>query len=367
MSIMRVGKLFWLPVLMICWTACSDDDGGDDTVLDLKNVTGKYWYSLNWANNPEGYTTDDLVEVVKLEDNGKVWTMDFGGRTEKEAGRWESGDNNDIALHYYDGTTENWGVLHNGSDYLTVRVNKGERKYVTEPAALEEMTGDAFLVNEVKNAGAEPLRIGIAVCGKNAVNISSSSAVIVAPGEVFRLSYQTRSKTWTDKGDIFAGDFGLPGAARDILFSIKVSGQQLKFRDRIYTENLPSRTFREFGLDGINEGQTLYVEWNPFAESGVYYRVEVFPTKASDDPSPDLASPYFISQLYANTGSLEITSGTKTEGGTENKIGDLRKGQKYVVRLSAILLEPGIDYNHKYGSANIQAVTYVQRSLVWGE
>lgn len=367
MNIMEMGKLFLVLTAVLCWGACSKDDGRDDTVLDLKNVTGKYWYSLNWANNPEGYTTDDLVEVVKLEDNGKVWTLDFGGKMEKETGRWENGDNNDITLYYYNGTTEKWGVLHSGSDYLTVRVNKGERKYVTEPAALEAMTGDAFLVNEVKNVGTEPTRIGVAIGGKNAVNMSSSSVVIVAPEEVFRLAYQARSKSWTDKGDIFAGDFGLPETARDILFSVKIVGLQLKFKDRIYAENLPARTFREFGLDGINEGRTLYVEWNPFAETGIFYRIEVFKTQANDDLSPDLANPYFVSQLYGHSDRLEITSATKTEGGTENKIGDLRIGDKYVLRLSAVLLEPGVDPNHKYSLANLQAITYVQRTLVWGE
>jgi hypothetical protein len=103
------------------------------------------------------------------------------------------------------------------------------------------------------------------------------------------------------------------------------------------------------------------VEWNPYDQASVYYRVEVLKENA------DAANPYFVSQLYAGIESLSVDSNTKTETDVENRMGDLKNGDKYIVRLSAILLEPGIDYNHKYSNVNIQAISYVQRTLVWTE
>lgn len=357
--VMKGGKCFLFFLLAGIFLACSDDDKRDDTILEIERVTGKYWYCMNWANTPNSYTTEDLVEVVKLEDNGKLWTMDFSGRVDREVGTW-SNDENEITLRYNTGIMEKWGVLHNGNNYLTVMVNKGERKYITEPSYLQDLTGDAYLVNEVKSSGAEPTRIGISVRGKNTVNMSEAS-VIAASEKVFKLAYQNKIKTWTDKGDIVAGEFDLPENARDILFYIKVAGNSLKFKDRIYAENLPVRSFRDFGLNAYNEGKDLRVEWKPFDEASVYYRVEVLKENG------DAANPYFVSQLYAGIESLVINSNTKTETDVDNRMNDLKEGDKYVVRLSAILLEPGIDYNHKYSNVNIQAISYVQRVLVWSE
>lgn len=356
---MKVAKLFVLTMFVGVWAACSDDNGRDDTILNIENVTGKYWYCTHWANKPNSYTTDDLIEVMKLEENGKLWTMDFGGRTDEQLGMWSSTDN-EIILSYANGTIEKWGVLHSGTNYLEVMVNKGERRYVTEPSYLKEITGDAFLVNEVKSSGNEPTRIGIAIRGKNTVNIGEAS-VIPATDNVFKLAYQSRIKVWADKGDILAADFGLPEKSRDILFYIKAAGNPVKFRDRIYAENLPQRSFRDFALNAFNTGKDLHIEWNGYEDPAVYYRVEIL------KENQDASNPYFVSQLYAGIQSLVVNSNTKTETDVENRVGDLRDGDKYVVRLSAVLLEPGIDYNHNYSYANLQALTYVQRTLVWEE
>lgn len=357
--VMKGGKCLLIFLFAGIFMSCSDDGKRDDTILNIDKVTGKYWYCINWANTPNSYTTEDLVEAVKLESSGKLWTMDFSGRIDREVGTWFSGEN-EITLRYDNGTTEKWGVLHSGSNYLTVMVNKGERKYVTEPVYLQDLTGDAYLINEIKSSGVEPTRVGVSVKGKNTVNMSEAS-VIAAPDKVFKLAYRSRVKSWTDKGDIVASEFELPENTRDIVFYIKVSGHPLKFKDRIYAENLPQRSFRDFGLNAYNEGKSLRVEWNPYDWASVYYRVEVLKENA------DAANPYFVSQLYAGIESLSVDSNTKTETDVENRMGDLKNGDKYIVRLSAILLEPGIDYNHKYSNVNIQAISYVQRTLVWTE
>ena len=48
---MKWGKLLlgvgWACVLY----ACSDDDGKDDTIMNMSELTGKYWYYNAWLGS----------------------------------------------------------------------------------------------------------------------------------------------------------------------------------------------------------------------------------------------------------------------------------------------------------------------------
>ena len=51
---MKWGKLLlgvgWACVLY----ACSDDDGKDDTIMNMSELTGKYWYYNAWLGDKYG-------------------------------------------------------------------------------------------------------------------------------------------------------------------------------------------------------------------------------------------------------------------------------------------------------------------------
>ena len=50
--------------------------------------------------------------------------------------------------------------------------------------------------------------------------------------------------------------------------------------------------------------------------------------------------------------------------GEVNRLRELRSGETYVVRLTALLYEPGIDpWNNNYGYANVQAVAYFTKKF----
>ena len=56
---MKWGKLLlgvgWACVLY----ACSDDDGKDDTIMNMSELTGKYWYYNAWLGDKYGMGQSD--------------------------------------------------------------------------------------------------------------------------------------------------------------------------------------------------------------------------------------------------------------------------------------------------------------------
>ena len=68
---MKWGKLLlgvgWACVLY----ACSDDDGKDDTIMNMSELTGKYWYYNAWLGDKYGMGQSDLLEVIRFEKGGR--------------------------------------------------------------------------------------------------------------------------------------------------------------------------------------------------------------------------------------------------------------------------------------------------------
>lgn len=355
---MKILKWMLGMVCLCGMISCNDEEGRDDTILEMHRITEKYWYCTNWANNKDGYTTDDLLEILKFGEDGKLWRMDFGGKVDEVAGSWTS-SNNEIILKYAAGGEEKWNVLHSGDNYLHVKVNKGERNFTLEPRYLQNLAADAFLIQEISKTEEIPLRVGVEITGTNTVNIGGDAEVILAKDQIVPLVYKSRTKSWNARDVIEANRLGLPGEERLVVFYINAAGNPVKFSDYIYAGEVPSKSFDAFQLNAINKGQVLEVSWDAFSQSGIYYRVEVL------NGDMDTSNPYFVSVLYDNIHALSITKDTKTNNDLPNRMGELKNGMNYVVRLSAIVLEPGIDYNHKYSYTNIQSVTFVKRAFVW--
>ena len=78
---MKWGKLLlgvgWACVLY----ACSDDDGKDDTIMNMSELTGKYWYYNAWLGDKYGMGQSDLLEVIRFE-KGRCFKDDGIRRTE---------------------------------------------------------------------------------------------------------------------------------------------------------------------------------------------------------------------------------------------------------------------------------------------
>ena len=144
---MNLRKTLIAACLLALAMGCKDDDGRDDTILEMDYIVGKDWYYNAWMGNKEGMRTEDLLEVVRFEKGGVLKTMEFGGRQEKEAGTWEK-DGNRLMLHYTDGKDSRWDILRSGEDYIRALVDDNVRDYASSLSYLRELTADAFLVNE---------------------------------------------------------------------------------------------------------------------------------------------------------------------------------------------------------------------------
>lgn len=357
---MKMLKLFPFLFCLGFFTACSDEDKDQDDVLDMSKLTGKYWYYNKWQNDKNSYVLDDLLEIIRFEENGKLWEMDFGGKNEKIVGTWMAQENA-ITLRYTSRPEEIWNVLKSDKDFIEAMVFGGKREYRAEPDYLKNLTADAYLMDEVKNDGVLPeTRISISIAGKNAVNIAKDAAVILDRNHTVPLTL--KNKEWTESEPILASDYELPAEGREIRFYIKVSGNPVKFSDYIYAEGLPKRKFQDFDLSAQNQDRSLLVKWKPFEDENnkIYYQIEVL------NDAEDVANPYFVSRLQSpHTSQLEITETTTTDQDKPNNLKNLKAGQTYTVRLSAVLLEPGTSAEDLYSYTNRQAVSSLKWKYVW--
>lgn len=347
---MKMGKWLTLICLAVLLGACKDEDR-DDTVLDMSLLTGKDWYYNGWLGDKDSYDARDLLEVVRFEQGGALKNIDFSGRREYVVGKWFANENNQITLEYNNGEETIWNVQHSGEDYIRTIVNaQGSREYTTDPGYLGDLTADAFLVNEYTSGNLYKTYIGADVRGN--INVREGQ-LLLADGN--RVALQNHEFYWSEKSPVYI-DFN--GKSRGVRFYLRIGkNNQLKLRDSIYTNNLPRRLPSETDLNVNEKNGAIRVSWHPYSESKVYYKVEVL------SKDMDLTNPYFISRIQsAGKDMLEITS---TTAGEINRIGELRSGDTYVVRLTALLYEPGIDpWNDNYGYANVQAVSYFTKKCL---
>lgn len=348
--------LNFLPLVcgLVLLVACGKEDR-DDTVLNTSDLTGKFWYNNRWLGDPYSYVKEDVLQVIKFEKNGVLSLLDFGGRTESVGGAWTS-KNNEIALKYNNGKNEVWNVMHSGNDYIRPMVNGGERNYVTNTGFLENLTADAFLVNDYNAGNRYQTHIGADVRGNR--NLREATLIL---GEGQTLPLTNEGYFWNERIPVTDDYIDFNGQEKEVRFYLKIGkNEQVKLSDRIFSYNLPVRAVADFALNAVNTMgvTTLTVTWSPFAMNDVFYRVEIFNEQA------DLTAPYFVSRIQpAGSRRLDIKSGT---AGEVNRMAEMKSGVPYVVRLSAIRYEPEVDrVNDEYAYANVQAVTYITKRCVW--
>lgn len=365
-KVMKWSKLFMSAVLLNVGMACSDGDshGNGDEILDMSGVENKYLYYNKWLNNKDAYTTEGLVDVVRFGSDGKLWNVDFGGLNETLLGTWaEDATENSLRIRYQDGTYETWHVLNWKNGVFTVMVNEGKREYLSEDNKatnyLKGITGDAFLLTEITQANSKTT-LRVLLEGENTVNVKEAK-VILSEDRFMGLKY-TGNRTMMEKEEIDAAALGLPGAARDVIFYVSNKNVEFKFADHIYAEGLGNKNYSAFDLRGSNTSNELNVKWNnPYSNENAYCQIEVWNEKGDEA--------YFVSDyLSGTTHSLKIDNTTKCREGYTNTIRSLINkgvGTKFTIRLSIVLLEPGIDVNSKCSYINRQAVTNVTVLQVW--
>lgn len=364
---MKWNRLFMLLLLLSAGVACSDDNSkDDDEVLNMSEIENKYLYYNKWLNNKDAYTLEGLVDVIRFGSDGKIWNVDFGGQNETLLGNWtEDAGENTLFIHYQNGENETWHVLEWKNGVFTVMVNEGKREYLSEDnkntAYLKEITGDAFLLTEITQSNSKTT-LRVSVEGNNTVNVKEAK-VILSENQSMKLKY-AGNYTMMENEEIDAAALGLPGVEKDVIFYVSNKNVEFKFADHIYAEGLGNKDFNAFDLRGSNTSNELTVKWNnPYANANAYCQIEVLNEKGDEA--------YFVSDyLSGNTNTFRIDNTTKCRQGYTNNIRSLINkgvGTNFRIRLSVVLLEPGIDVNSKCSYINRQAVTNVMVLQVWND
>lgn len=347
---MKIGKLLMVACLASLFCACSKDDARDDTQLDMSYLTGKDWYYNAWVGDKNGFGGQDLLEVIRMENGGALKNIDFSGRREYTVGTWTSNENK-ITFHYHDGNEVIWHVQHSGENYIQAVINEqGSREYTSSLGYLGDLTADAFLVNEYTAGNQLKTYVGVDVRGNLDVR---EGKLLMADGN--QVNLKNNDYFWIEEMPLYVDP---ETGKKEVRFYIRVGKDiHLKLRDSLYRENLPGRLPAETNLNINDNSGDMLVSWTPYALPKVYYRIEVL------DKYMDLRTPYFVSRIQnPGTASLIVKS---TTAGEVNRLNELKKGETYVVRLTALLYEPGIDpVNDNYGYANVQAVAYFTKKYL---
>lgn len=348
---MKIGKLLAGVCLACCLGSCSDNDGRDDTILDMSYLTGKDWYYNAWLGNKNSTDSQDLLEVLRFEKGGALKNIDFSGRREYSVGTWTS-EGNKITLNYKNSAPVVWNVQRSGDDYIKTVVNEqGIREYSTDLGYLGNLTADAFLVNDYTQGNQYRTYIGVDVRGNMDVR---EGALLNANGK--NVALKNHEYYWSESSPEYI-DFN--GRKQEVRFYLRIGkNTHLKLKDTIYSDNLPQRVPDEMNLSANSKESSLVVNWTPYGNRNVYYRIEILPRNM------DVTNPYFISRIQPiGTGQLAIKT---TTAGEVNKLKELKSGESYYIRLTALLYEPGVDpWNDNYGYANVQAVSYFTKLFAW--
>ncbi|MEG2276452.1 MAG: hypothetical protein RSC80_01280 [Odoribacter sp.] len=354
---MMILKKLLIWVCCICFlSACHKDNERDDTILDISLLTEKNWYYNAWLGDKYNFGQSDFLDVIRFEKGGILKAIDFGGRQEYVIGKWYK-QNNQITMLHNTKDSVVWNVLKSGDDYIQAIVNaQGEREYTTDVGYLDNLTADAFLINEYTVDNRFRTYMGADVRG--CINLREG-ALITAAGKY--ASLQNHGYYWAERTPIQEDYFDFDATPREVRFYLRIGkNTELKLKDSIYTYNLPERTPTEIALkvERLQETGTLSIGWNPFPQQSIYYRIEIL----SNDMNT--LKPYFVSriQLPFSVG-LQIK---QTTAGEINRVEELKQGETYIVRLSVISYEPDVDIiNDEYSYANVQALTYYTKRFVW--
>ncbi|MGL5681573.1 MAG: hypothetical protein ACRDDZ_00795 [Marinifilaceae bacterium] len=329
----------------------------DDEGISFSKITGKYWYRNQWQGSPGFFTLEDHITAIKLDANGKAYELNCGGREINQIGTWKGTGNSLVIIRdkaELGFREEKWSVLRATDKELEIIVNNQKVVLENEPDNIKGLMVDAFFVTEYRSNEGMANYVDVRVSGKTSIR---EGLFIIDDKTNYKLI--NRGTYWgMDRKTV---QLSVPDEPRNVKFYLRIGhSYNVKFIDQLYNTTIPERQPSEMNITASNNGgaSTLAVGWVPYEEDDVYYRVEVL------DMNRDVINPYFVSVLQQpGASSLIIDEGT---AGEKNRIVDLKTGTNYILRISAILYEPGIDpMNRTYGEGNKQAVTYFEKQLIW--
>jgi hypothetical protein len=136
--------------------SCGGSSGGNDEEFEFQSsdLTNKYWYANPFLS--VDYNRDDALIVYRFEGGGVLKKQEFSGRRDKVVGEWLLSDNQLIIRDESIGINnrQEW-FIQSGSknNYLKLNSSNGTREFYTNIDALNDITADAYVVNDLRLIG----------------------------------------------------------------------------------------------------------------------------------------------------------------------------------------------------------------------
>jgi len=361
-NIIEKSGVLALFILSLLITSCGGSSGGGDEEIDfeLKDLVGNVWYSNPFLS--DDYDNDDAIIAYRFEGDGILKRQQYSGRREKVVGAWSLKDD---VLEITDnsvsgGVTQKWFVQSGSTtDYLKLNSNGGGREFRTSIPGLEDVTADAYWVNDLRlvdgNYEAD-YRVDYEVFGNDLSDVVAMFSDSQEE-ELFAISDYKEEKVFvlTDEGLArYADDFS---GAQSIRFYLESKGNdKFKLDEDLYNKNIAVlNSTRGYDQD------THHVAWKAIDESGIYYTIEIL-SSISNARTPLFRS-YPQPASPEEEKQLEISNKIDAPIPLSN---DMVIGENYFIRISGIRYEEGIDpINSINRSYNIQAKTVFTYKITW--
>jgi len=357
-AILIVGSLF----LTSCGSSSSGDDIYEFTNADFIN---RYWYADNYLDN--SYATKDGIIVYLFESGSILKRQEFSGRRDQVVGEW-SLVNDKLIIEdklISGGEAQEWTILEDSKkNLLKLKKLEGARDFYADLENFNDITADAYLVNELKNVGGVYESVYRYECKVYGESIVKSQVMFSANNETYDL---VKTKDFENKSLFTLSDVNasmyfdeLP-EEKQVRFYLELEGSRLsrlKLDEIIYSDGIIS-------LDAVKkytvENQSISVEWNAIDENGIYYYVEILGSDMDD------AVPFFKSKrqpaLADEVKNLQISNST---GAEINRVSELKTDESYYLRITGVKYENGIDaINSANKEINIQAKTVFTYKFIW--
>lgn len=327
---------------------CSDDD--KEFQLDTNRMTGVDWYyNGGTSGNRLSFTDENVLDINRFDKNGEIRGLDIRGQADTVAGVWSDEGLNTLAVEWKNGTTDKWTVLKCNSSDFTVTNKWGKREYVSKPSYLQNLTGDAFWINYF-DGDASKTKLGFQVSGNTSLRA----------GYVYALLSDDKSGQieLNNNNNIWRGEVANSVENRRVRFSCRIGSKNyVKFDERITGENFDPMRLSDVAMKitKMTGSNQLDISWNEFPGENVCYKMEVYLKNNVNDV-------YFESALFPYVNNYPLSESTV---GKVNKLNKIDSRKEYEIRLTAVMLEPGVAYNTTIAENRVQAVFYVTDKFNW--
>jgi hypothetical protein len=349
-------------------TSCGGSSGGGETEIDFeqKDLINKVWYSNPYLS--KDYENDDALIVYRFESGGMLTRQQYSGKRDNNVGTWSLvADKLEINDNSVQGSTTQEWFIQSGSttDLLKLNSSSGRREYRTSIMDFEDVTADAFIVNDLRLVDGvykADFRIDYEVYGKDLDEVTAMLSS-TKEEELIEAKDYNNDKIFvlSDEGlDRYLDGFEEEQIVR---FYLKTEGDvKFKLDEDLSEDKLDELDYTKVEFVKTVGSTDVTIDWKSLDENDVYYIIEILSSESNSEPV--LFRSYLQPAESGAEKSLEISQRIGAEIPLD--VNNMIIGENYFIRISGIQYEDSIDpINSSNKRYNIQAKTVFTYKITW--